>query len=297
LAVLFGRFPLDAPSNLTYWDLLRLICDEDSPEPGDAFSSELNMFINSCLGKDPHDRPSVVMLLQHPWFLTNSSVLTAWKKSRRNTFVASDLIVLDSDEDKPVEDDRGITARSDLDSVDGQSRLSKLTERTKSKNRSNSRTESELYDSTAAGSGSGYGSNAVCFGRGEVPPSEYEEDDVMTAVRLEHLQRILEKTDRRYDQMVAMYRREKQKRLSGGEEGGIGRSSRMADRSSFHSMRSSRSFLKAPSDPLIPLPNLYAPQGRRKWHHLAHQLHLPREVITNTAANIINQKYFAKSEI
>jgi serine/threonine protein kinase len=269
---------------------LRLICDEDSPEPGDAFSSELNMFINSCLCKDPHDRPTVIMLLQHPWFLTNQSVLTAWKKSRRTTFVASDLIVLDSDEEKPVEEDVRVTARSDLDSVDGQSRLSKLTERTRSKNRSNSRTESE-YE------GYGYGSNAVCFGRGEVPPSEYEEDDVMTAVRLEHLQRILEKTDHRYDQMVAMYRREKQMRLSGGEEGGIGKSSRMAERSSFHSMRSSRSFLKAPNDPLIPLPNLYAQQGKRKWHHLAHQLHLPREVITNTAANIINQKYFAKTEI
>jgi hypothetical protein len=61
-------------------------------------------------------------------------------------------------------------------------------------------------------------------------------------------------------------------------------------------MMSSRSFLKAPSDPLVPLPNIYSQNGRRKWNHFARQLHLPSEVITHTASNIINKKYFAKDQ-
>lgn len=282
--MILGRFPLQAPSNFTYWDLLKVICDEDPPGLEENFSDELNLFIYSCLSKDPRDRPSVIMLLQHPWFLTNPSVLTTWKKGRRNTFVASDLILIDSDEERPVDDDRGATARSDPDSNDGQSRLSKLTERARTR-RTNSRSESEHE----------YASSAVCFGPNDRPPSEFEEDKEITAIRLEHLQRILEKTDQRFDQMVAIYRREKQNHQSGGSEE-YGKSGRVGERSSFHSMKSSRSILKAPHEPLIPLPNLYSPNGRRKWNHLANQLHLPSEVITNTASNIINKKYFAKEE-
>jgi hypothetical protein len=305
-----------------------LICDDASPEAGDAFSPELNMFINSCLSKEARDRPTVAMLLQHPWFLCNSTVLTAWKQSRRGTAVAlGDLIALSTDQDdvEETEGDEGegedvkpmTSARSTARSSDppppltsareSQSRLSKLTQRTKSKPRNEM---NEPHHSTA-----------VCYGIGEHPLSGEDsqdggegrggdEEDLMTAVRLEHLQRILEKTDHRYDQMVAMYRQEKelkqrqqqqqqqqqQRGGAGGEDGGYGKSLRVGDRSSFHSMMSSRSFLKAPSDPLVPLPNIYSQNGRRKWNHFARQLHLPSEVITHTASNIINKKYFAKDQ-
>lgn len=225
------------------------------------------------------------MLLQHPWFLTNPSVLTTWKKGRRGTYVHSDLVLIDSDEEK-TDEDRGTTARSDLDSVDGQSRLSKLTERARSR-RTNSRSESEFE----------IGPSAVSFGSNDRPSSEYEEDQELSAIRLQHLQRIFEKTDHRFDQMAAIYRREKQKRQSGSIDEEYGKSGKVGERSSFHSLRSSRSFIKAPHESLIPLPNLYSQAGRRKWNHLANQLHLPSEVVTNTASNIINKKYFAKGEI
>jgi hypothetical protein len=303
---------------MTYWDLLRVICDDDSPEAGDTFSPELNMFINSCLSKEARDRPTVAMLLQHPWFLSNSSVLTAWKQSRRDTVVGSDLLALSS-EDEEDEDAKPTSycsrRSSDLGSpsplgsarAETKSRLSKLTQRSRSRQRN---------DITEEG-GPCVGSTAVCYGLGDRPLSgeddredggeEEEDDQLLSAVRLEHLQRILEKTDHRYDQMVAMYRQEKELRQQqqqecvggserGGEEGGYGRSTRIGERSSFHSMKSSRSFLKAPNDPLVPLPNIYTLSGRRKWNHLARQLHLPSEVITHTASNIINKKYFAKNQ-
>mmetsp|Transcript_21279 Transcript_21279/g.21989 ORF Transcript_21279/g.21989 Transcript_21279/m.21989 type:complete len:536 (+) Transcript_21279:47-1654(+) len=292
LAVMMGRFPLQSPSHLSYWDLLRIICDDDPPEPGDQFSGPLNMFINSCLTKEAKDRPSVIMLLQHPWFLQNPSAITNWKKARRNTVVASDLLVIDSDEENSAYR-RVSSERSENDSENQvQSGLSKLTERTKTKYRANSMSEHD----TEAGSSISIAPSAVCFGNYEPSQSVIEEDEEMTAVRLEHLERIFEKTDHRYEQMVAMYRKEKLLKQQMQQGGNINKSSHVGDRSSFRSMRSSRSFLKSPDDPLVPLPNFFTQAGSRKWNHLAHQLHLPSEIVTATAGNIINRKYFARED-
>lgn len=294
LAVIMGKFPLQSSSQLSYWELLRIICDDDPPEPGDQFSTPLNMFINSCLSKDVKDRPSVIMLLQHPWFLQNPSVIANWKKTRRNTVVASDLLVIDSDEES-TNYRRVSSEKSEYDNESqGQSGLSRLTERTKSKQRGNSINDQDIDGFSPTGN-SGHPS-AVCYGTYESSNSLMEEDENMTAVRLEHLERIFEKTDNRYEQMVAIYRKEKLLKQQMQQGGNLNKSSHINDRSSFRSMRSSRSFLKSPDDPLVPLPNFFSQSGSRKWNHLAHQLHLPTEIVTATAGNIINRKYFARED-
>ncbi len=327
LAVVMGRFPLQTPAHLSYWDLLRIICDDDPPEAGENFSYQLNEMITSCLGKLARDRPTVGMLLQHPYFLQNSSSISTWKKSSmslshsnsqgnsKSPYV-NDLLLIDPEEDDfqevggrkqsyssnrgerripsefseyetTIETDSSPPAsRSPSHSVSthGQSALSKLTENTKKKH----------LNETDGGSGI---PSAVCYGNYYSNPSQsLEEDEIMTAVRLEHLERVLDKTDHRYDQMVAIYRREKMVKQQQQQGGGMNKSSYAGDRSAFQSVRSSRSFMKSPDDPMVPLPNLYSQSGKRKWNHLAYQLHLPGEIVTATAANIINRKYFARDD-
>ena len=54
-----------------YWNLMKSICDEDIPLPGDAYTEEFNMFIRACLEKNPASRPTVKDLLQHSFLRNN----------------------------------------------------------------------------------------------------------------------------------------------------------------------------------------------------------------------------------
>jgi hypothetical protein len=54
-----------------YWAMIKAICDEEPPSPGPEFSWNFNSFIGSCLGKDAADRLSAKKLLHLPFITEN----------------------------------------------------------------------------------------------------------------------------------------------------------------------------------------------------------------------------------
>lgn len=54
-----------------YWAMIKAICDEDPPEAGPDFSKEFNAFIRCCLAKEAGDRLSAKELLQLPFIVEN----------------------------------------------------------------------------------------------------------------------------------------------------------------------------------------------------------------------------------
>ena len=313
LAVVRGAFPLvPADTSFSYWDLLRIICEEEVPELGPQYSVQFNMFISACLQKDPKDRPTVPMLLQHPFFVQHAKVVSRLSEIAGRPICLTEAVSNSDDEDlfymsPSVSTDGHGGCRTSFSSANGESkqtRLSRLTSRTRS------------YAAHATGALLADSSSAVVIGGldpqlGPYSPSgslcdSDPDEDVMTAVRLEHLQRVLEKTEAKYDQVVASYRQEKLERKeqhmqnTGSSKGnGIDRqdscemsNSAVGSGSSFRSMRSTRSFLKSVNDPMTPVPNFRS--GLGKWEHLAYQLQLPVVVVLSTAANILNKKYLAR---
>lgn len=311
MAVAKGEFPLVSDKGMNYWDLLRIICDQEPPELGPGYSNQFNMFINACLQQNPRDRPTVSMLLQHPFFVKHAKVVAHLTSEKS----ASDPMKLDdaaSDED-PFENMRSsfTSAQGEIrihrpsfdSSKPNPSRLSMLTARSLSLAHSASTGDLPHPSAVVFGGAEGSQSHRPYSPSRSSNFSNPDEDDMMTAVRLEHLERVLEKTEAKFNQMVILYRQEKQERKqmmkSGTNSSDVisldsGNLSGFASGSSFRSMSmmSSRSFLKSANDPMTPIPNFTS--GKKSWDHLANQLHLPVEIVTSTAVNILNAKYMAR---
>ena len=79
---------------------------------------------------------------------------------------------------------------------------------------------------------------------------ENEEDEMITAIRLEHLERIVEKIETRYNQYVLMRKRDKEN-LRQQQQQNSNNSGYIQQHSSFRSMMSSRSFFKSSKVDLI----------------------------------------------
>jgi serine/threonine protein kinase len=305
MAVAKGEFPLASENGMSYWDLLRLICDQDPPELGPGYSNQFNMFMNACLQQDPKDRPTVTMLLQHPFFIKHAKVIShlTYDKSFDEPIRLDDAA---SEEDpfermtrssfsSAVGDVKFHRPSLDANTMQNPSRLSRLTARSLSL--AHSVSTSDLPHPSAVVLGGADMGPRQSHGQGSYSPTRSgpDEEDMMTAVRLEHLERVLEKTETKYNQMVALYRQEKleRKQMNSGKVSlDSGNVSGFASGGSFRSMMSSRSFLKSANDPMTPIPNFTS--GRRSWEHLAHQLHLPVEIVISTAVNILNTKYLAR---
>lgn len=314
LAVVKGRFPLysNETETLGYWDLFRLICEEEPPVPGDNFSVEFNMFIAACLQKDPSMRPTAAMLMQHPFFLKHANIIlrssaqtqsrTASRsgvrssQSRQYEDAIMNLLSIDSDGD-PHAENPIIRSPSEEQAHLNQSALARLTERRVSRASSKNLVAGVSgHFSPGLHSRSGLSPSMASISpvpstdRNESVISLSEDEEILTAIRLEHLERILEKVETRYNQYVLMRKRDKerQQQQPGGSD------YYHHPNSSFRSMMSSRSFFKSSKDPLTPVPNLYSFNGQVKWEHFSAQLHLPVEIVKATASNIISTKFFAK---
>jgi hypothetical protein len=99
-------------------------------------------------------------------------------------------------------------------------------------------------------------------------------------VKFEHLERLLQKTEAKYQQMVELWK--KQTAFGGSSFGD----------DSFRSISSRSISMKSPAEPMTRLPNFSS--GLEQWKHLASQLHLPLDIVLSTASTIVNPKYFAK---
>ena len=70
LAVCRGEFPLAQEAKDTgYWGLLKVICEDEPPSPGEKFSPAFNEFIAACLNRDASKRPLPDVLLETEAFL------------------------------------------------------------------------------------------------------------------------------------------------------------------------------------------------------------------------------------
>lgn len=73
LAVAFGKFPINSDSmSGGYWGMMRAITDDPPPLPGPEFSASFNEFIDLCLQKEPKKRASAASLLEHLFVVQNS---------------------------------------------------------------------------------------------------------------------------------------------------------------------------------------------------------------------------------
>lgn len=70
LAVCRGEFPLaQEAKDAGYWGLLKVICEDEPPSPGEKFSPAFNEFIAACLNRDASKRPLPDVLLESASFL------------------------------------------------------------------------------------------------------------------------------------------------------------------------------------------------------------------------------------
>ena len=75
MTVALGKFPFQKEAEDGYWALLQALRSEDPvptlnglvEEEGVTFSEEFQNFLDLCLKKDPHERPSAKELLKHPF--------------------------------------------------------------------------------------------------------------------------------------------------------------------------------------------------------------------------------------
>jgi serine/threonine protein kinase len=310
LAVAQGRFPF-SEGPLDYWELYRLICEEEAPTAGEDFTLEFNDLISSCLQKNPAKRPTAAMLMQHPFFLKHASViLRAAERSQlkrlpkspstsqlppkgggsggRNgvaiTATTNALLNLTSADGDDIGSSSTPPPRVESSSSscnNSQSALSRHTENRLSSHAHSRPTTPSSYSVDYLGDG------------------DAEEDTIINAIRFQHLESILEKIDTRYRQYVEMRRRDKeQKKQQQQQQHHHHQQQQHSDRySSCRSMMSmsSKSFFKSINDPLTPVPNLTSYVGRKKWEYLARQLHLSIGTVTDNAVRIIHPKFFAKS--
>ncbi|GMI44229.1 hypothetical protein TrCOL_g3481 [Triparma columacea] len=89
LASFLGRFPHEISNkNAAYWEMYDKFVSEDSHHMEDqvrAFggSQELEDFVRLCLQKDPAERPSTALLLEHPFLAIGEGRITAASDTER----------------------------------------------------------------------------------------------------------------------------------------------------------------------------------------------------------------------
>ena len=83
LTVALGRYPYSTDGG--YWGLLHSLRDEPSPHlPDDgSFSRNFQDFVDSCLRKDPAERPSTQTLLDHPFLIGCKENMEAPRRAAR----------------------------------------------------------------------------------------------------------------------------------------------------------------------------------------------------------------------
>ena len=83
LTVALGRYPYSTDGG--YWGLLHSLRDEPSPHlPDDgSFSRNFQDFVDSCLRKDPAERPSTQKLLDHPFLIGCKENMEARRRAAR----------------------------------------------------------------------------------------------------------------------------------------------------------------------------------------------------------------------
>lgn len=72
MAYAIGRLPV--PTQDGYWGVVHAVQEKPSPrlqDFGSNFSPELCDFVDQCLQKNPHARPSAAQLLRHPFICNN----------------------------------------------------------------------------------------------------------------------------------------------------------------------------------------------------------------------------------
>jgi serine/threonine protein kinase len=297
LAVVQGRFPFTSEGQLDYWELYRLICEEEAPSAGDAFSEELNLLIASCLLKNPMKRPTAAMLMQHPFFLKHANVIVrSAERNQLKTTPKSDLHPLGG---RPKNPAMNILSAEDFDDTTsvpsqpkpmrptphhtGQSALARVTEERLS--RVSSRPTTPSYSSI------------------DISTMDEEEENVINCIRFQHLEAILEKIDSRYQHYALLKKREREKQRQQQQQqhqGGFGGGNTASERhgsSSCRSMMSAsmKSFFKSSHESLTPVPSLTSYSGRLKWQYFASQLHLTLGTVTDNASRIISPKFISKS--
>mmetsp|Transcript_909 Transcript_909/g.1500 ORF Transcript_909/g.1500 Transcript_909/m.1500 type:complete len:895 (+) Transcript_909:151-2835(+) len=328
LAVLRGCMPLssgDGEEPRGYWNLMKSICDEDIPLPGDAYTEEFNMFIRACLEKNPASRPTVKDLLQHS-FLRNNVQRCCYSvdddcSTSSNVFAdaISALESLDVDDGEesdlsPSSHPKLVTTRSlptrsatfqgtlngsyNGESIspkgDGNSGLSRLTARTATQ-RSNSLgrvawTSSVANTAAKVAASALYPVEDIDFSDVSTvsDTSVVSEEDVnITAVRLEHLEGVLSLTQQKYCHIL------QQSTVtcfppSDSDSSTIGLDSPTGV---YKAVRSGKSLSPSLARASMPkLPNFKS--GMKHWRHLAQQLHLPVGVVESAARNIVDASFF-----
>ncbi len=210
-----------------YWAMIKAICDEEPPCPGPDFSRQFNSFINSCLGKDAADRLPAKNLLHLP-FITENVDFPEISDSETSRSTASEHGY--ASHFKDLQRENRLVAN-----VDGSSRLAlNLNEGLQPSSPMTARNATAAVvrrvsrDFSPSSGGDFYGRGTDCKS-GDVADEEtfpysvrdsimeeplynsnsarlddcsQSDDTIINAIRLEHLDRVLDKIARKLQQSV-----------------------------------------------------------------------------------------------
>jgi hypothetical protein len=208
-----------------YWAMIKAICDDEPPRAGPSFSAEFNAFIRSCLQKDPAARLSSKQLLSEPFIANNANTLkmstSDLQEQRRKLSMLAEISAEESGRSGEVPTGPrgcglGINLRVDTvtpvpDALPGSILPSPLTTRLTSA--AISRRASKDYpgnlnvntDSPSLSLRKGTPGGPDGSGKASIPEHGIAEDveasdndpqaanNVIVAIRLEHLDRVLER--------------------------------------------------------------------------------------------------------
>mmetsp|Transcript_23160 Transcript_23160/g.33953 ORF Transcript_23160/g.33953 Transcript_23160/m.33953 type:complete len:685 (+) Transcript_23160:159-2213(+) len=277
ITVIEGKHPY-ALHGSNYWDLVRYVCDEDSPNVGPRFSTELRDFISLCLQKDPTDRPTIRQLLRHS-FVTQSTVSSAVTTdesiSPRLSFDTEYQSSVPTDEDiSQLVDTAVMEVCENNSTASSSSSIAQLASHSIVQKKSLNEADNDRIHNGVHIAETSVNSNcAASCGK------EKTMEALLMAARLEHMELILHKIVSKYQSL---------KKIKGYKSTDDLLKMSSFDESSLLSVtrHKERSMCLARVENMKPIPDPNR-RGKVYWKHFAKQLHIPFEVVLLSVKNII----------
>mmetsp|Transcript_8808 Transcript_8808/g.13180 ORF Transcript_8808/g.13180 Transcript_8808/m.13180 type:complete len:708 (-) Transcript_8808:282-2405(-) len=275
-----------------YWEIVRCICDEDSPNVGLQYSEELRDFVSLCLEKEPSDRPSVEELLRHK-FIAKAAIYSAATTAE----TISPQLSFDNEfqHDVPTEEEINrlvdiavIKISKSASTASSTSSVAQLANHSIAQRRSLSESDCDINPPQNCVSRSGKSASSVSL-RSDSASNEDRDlrmDSLLMAARLEHMELILSKIVSKYRSVERIRKSHTAKDMLLKWGSFDETSMRSVSRRKGNSIRSVR------VENMEPIPDPYN-GGMRLWKHFARQLHIPLEIVLLSVKNIIPGDMFS----